>query len=585
MAAPLQSTTASGAEAALATYAVRIEGAADDGLRSALEGASGLITLRDRAPVSLRALRRRAEEDRDRLHDVLRSRGYYAGTVTYRIEAADAAQPDVVVTVESGPVYRLGEYRIHSLDPAEPSPAISLPPDTLGFEPGAPAEAALIVRAESALLAALARRAYPLSSVAGRQVVVDHDRRMVDVDLWLEAGPSARFGQTAIEGLETVDPGVIRRAIAWREGAPFDSSLLDETRKRLRETGLFASVQIHQGETVDASSALPIRIVVGERKHRSIGAGASYSTIEGALVKLFWEHRNLFGDGVRLNLRTEAGEIRYGAFGDMRVPDLITRDQDLIVDFRVSEERHDGFRSTETAASSHLERRFARHYSALAGIGIDRSNIEENGVERDFSLLSLPLQLKRDTANDLLDPDRGGRMAASLTPFFGVLGTGVDFVVGRLSDSIYVPLLPDKALIAAGWARVGTIIGARTLEIPANKRLYAGGSGSVRGYGLDSIGPLDAQNDPIGGRSTTEFGAELRWRAFGPVGLVGFIEAGGVYDQPMPDWGEDLRWSAGIGARYYTAIGPLRLDIALPLNRRHAVDDAFAIMISLGQAF
>lgn len=133
--------------------------------------------------------------------------------------------------------------------------------------------------------------------------------------------------------------------------------------------------------------------------------------------------------------------------------------------------------------------------------------------------------------------------------------------------------------------RLGAIFGDSTLDIPANKRLYSGGPGSIRGYGLDDIGPLDVENDPIGGRSSTEFGAELRWRVFGPFGLVAFAEAGGIYDDPIPEWGKNLQWGAGAGVRYLTKIGPLRLDVAVPINRRNSVDDSFQILISLGQAF
>ena len=133
--------------------------------------------------------------------------------------------------------------------------------------------------------------------------------------------------------------------------------------------------------------------------------------------------------------------------------------------------------------------------------------------------------------------------------------------------------------------RLGTIFGEATDQVPANKRLYSGGPGSVRGYALNDIGPLDATNDPIGGRSSTEFGAELRWRAFGPFGFVAFAEAGAVYGSSIPKWGRDLQWGAGVGVRYLTKIGPLRLDVAVPLNRRNAVDDSFQILVSLGQAF
>jgi len=102
---------------------------------------------------------------------------------------------------------------------------------------------------------------------------------------------------------------------------------------------------------------------------------------------------------------------------------------------------------------------------------------------------------------------------------------------------------------------------------------------------VSTIGSLDKQNDPVGGRSSTEFGVELRWRIFGAFGLAAFVEAGAVYDGSVPDWGQDLQWGAGLGGRYLTAIGPIRLDVAVPINRRNDIDDAFQILVSLGQAF
>jgi translocation and assembly module TamA len=267
------------------------------------------------------------------------------------------------------------------------------------------------------------------------------------------------------------------------------------------------------------------------------------------------------------------------------VPDIRRKDQDYLLDARVAREDQEGFTSTETVSTLRVERRFADIYSASAGFGIDRSVVEENAAERDFTLLVLPFALRRDTTDSLLDPTTGGLATLTVTPSFGMLGTDTDFYVARLFDSVHYRLTDDKTVILAGWGRVSTVLGDDTLALPANRRIYAGGAGSVRGYPLDSIGRLDAQNDPVGGRSATEAGLELRWKVSDPFGVVGFVETGGVYDKAFPDWGQDLQWGAGIGVRYYSAIGPLRLDVAVPLNRRNEIDDAFQILVSLGQAF
>jgi len=566
-------------------YSARIAEVAQPGLTEALSEASLLLSLKDRPPPSLRGLTRRAEEDVERLRNVLRSRGYYAGEVAYGMTTAPDGTASVAVSVTPGPPFRLDAYRIRVVGRAPPVRPIALTYDAIGLRPGEIGEADKIEAAGPGVLAVFARNGHPLASIVDRRIVVDHATRKITVDLDVDAGPAARFGAVSIKGAESVAPDFVRRQVLWREDDLFDVTLLEKTRARLRESGLFDNVDIAAAAEVDAAGALPVDIVVTERPQRSIGLGASYATTEGALAKLSWERRNLFGHGERLQLRGELGELRYGAFASLRLPDVLRRDQDLVFDLHATEEMPDGFRSTEFGAVGRVERRFAEIYAGTLGLGFDQSHVEENGRARDFSLLSLPLSLKRDTADDIFDPGRGGRLSLTLTPYFGLPGTEIDFVVARLSDSLYVPLLPEKRLIAAGWARLGTIVGASTMALPANKRLYAGGSGSVRGYGANKIGPLDAQNDPIGGTSSTEFGAELRWRVTGSIGLAGFVEAGAVYDTAMPDWGRDLRWSVGIGARYYSAIGPLRLDLAMPLDRRGGIDDAFAILMSLGQAF
>ena len=579
----LASPASSADQRQTAEYDVEIAGVEDSGLREALQAASELVSLKDRPPPDIARLRRRAEADMERLRQVLRAQGYYAGDVRFHIDDGTTGPAKVVVEVRPGAPYRLESYRV--LAAGREGETIAIQPETVGVELDSIAKSETILRSEPRLLAVLGERSFPLARIADRRVVVDHAKRTMRVEITVDPGPEAQFGATRLEGLESVDPSFVRRQILWSEGEPFDVGLLTKTRDRLRETELFASVTVAHDRQVAADGALPVTISVTERERRSVGLGASYSTSEGVLGKVFWEHRNLFGSGERLRLRAEGGEIRYGLFGDLRFPDIGMRDQNLIFEVHASEERPDGFRSAEIGTTGRIERRFGRSYWGSAGLGLERADIEDNDNDGVFTLASLPLSIKRDTSDSLLDPGRGSRAVLGLTPYHGIFGTDVDFLVTRLSDAIYYSILPDKEVVAAGWFRIGSIVGASTPEIPANKRLYAGGGGSIRGYGLNAIGPLDAENDPIGGRSSTEFGLELRWRAFETIGLVGFVEAGGVYDDPLPEWGQDLQWGAGVGVRYYSAIGPIRLDFAVPLNRRNAVDDAFAILVSVGQAF
>ena len=152
-------------------------------------------------------------------------------------------------------------------------------------------------------------------------------------------------------------------------------------------------------------------------------------------------------------------------------------------------------------------------------------------------------------------------------------------------DYVYQPLDYARRYVLAGRARVGSTVGQPRRNVPANKRFYAGGGNSVRGYGYQKIGPLNDDDDPDGGRSLLELGAEFRAQVWGNFAVVPFVDGGTVYDNAYPDFSETFRWAAGIGLRYHTVIGPIRFDIAFPLNPRKGTDDPYQFYISIGQAF
>jgi translocation and assembly module TamA len=564
-------------------YEVEFRGV-DAELRNALEQASQLVALKDRPPATLLGLRRRADGDGQLLAKVLASRGYYSGSAEISIDTS-TKPVKVLVNVEPGPLYRLSRYDI-TFTPDHKSPAgFEVDLKTLGLTIGAPAESAKIVDAEPRLLAQLATRGHPLARIVNRLVEADRSKASIVVKLTVDAGPEARFGPTEFQGLVRVDESYLRRHIPWSQGDLYNAEKLADFRRTLTDSRLFGSVKITPADKLDAQGELPVTVEVSESKPRSVGVGASYSTNEGPGGKVFWEHRNLFGAAEQLRFDIGASFIGRSAIANFRKPDFLATDQDLLMNAYLQDQTTEAFTSRSFGGGPAIERRFGRYYTASAGFTVEQSRVDDNVGERDFFLVGLPLALRRDTTDDLLDPTVGTRAALTSTPYLSALGSDLTFLSNRIAGSAYQKLDKDGRFVLAGRAALGSIVGQSRDALPGDKRLYAGGGGSVRGYAYQLAGPLDDAKDPIGGRSEYDFGVELRVRVGEDWGVVPFVEAGRAYSDVFPDFSKGPLWSAGIGVRYYTSVGPIRLDVAVPLSRRRDVDSRFQIYISLGQAF
>jgi translocation and assembly module TamA len=406
----------------------------------------------------------------------------------------------------------------------------------------------------------------------------------VSVNLTVDLGPEAKFGEVKLVGLETVEPAFVHARLPWHYGAPFDADLVDQARRALRETGLFASVAIELAEALDVEGRLPITVRLAEAKHRSVGAGLAWSTSDGFGAKVFWEHRNLFGTGEQFNATALGGETVNGVEANLRAPGLPDPRFTYVAAARVRAENRDAYDSQTAGVSIGVEYAVTPILTVAAGGSLEYEDITDSDDSSTFTLVGLPLSLTRDTSDDLFDPTRGNRLTVSVTPYVSLLGDSTQFVATRLADAQYLSLTDDDSLILAGWGRIGSIFGDEGADIPATKRLYGGGGGSVRAFGYQMLGPLDTDGDPLGGRSQVELGAELRARVTEDFGGVIFVEGGNVYEDPVPDFDEEFLWGAGFGLRYYTDFGPIRLDLAFPVNPR-SEDDWFQLYVSLGQAF
>jgi translocation and assembly module TamA len=268
----------------------------------------------------------------------------------------------------------------------------------------------------------------------------------------------------------------------------------------------------------------------------------------------------------------------------LTVPRFLRPDIDFNSGVNVGRQVTPAFTSTKATLSTGLDQHFSERMVGGVGLSYSRDRLDDDVGIANYSIVALPAYLRHDGANDLLNPTSGVRLGVNTAPKAIVNNGNARFLSSKFSASAYQPFGAGDRFVLAEFAKLGTIVGASRDDLPRDERLYAGGSGSVRGYGFQKAGPLDGNSAPIGGTSSLEAGIELRGKVTDTIGLVGFVEAGSVYSTALPDLGQRLYWGVGIGVRYYSPIGPIRLDLAVPIDRRPS-DNAFQIYVSIGQAF
>ena len=564
-------------------YQLTIAPTGDDALDSAMEDASQLASLQDRAPDSEAALRSRVTADRDRLNTVARAFGYYDDKV--RIVMDTKQQPvQVTITVTPGPQYILASVAITAAGgkpfaPGAPTVALA----DVGLKIGQPALSAIVAGANASIERIFHQKGFPFAQISNRKAVVDHATKGMDVTYEVDPGPAAVFGHTSFAGLQSVHEAYAARRLHWAPGSPYDVTLIDKTRDELVGSNLFSTVSITTEKSADPGVA-PIAIDLTERPPHSIAAGASYASTEGVSVNATWEHRNLFGEAEDLKFGLLVGQEASAATADFRVPDMLGIGWDMVDNLTIK-------RETATAYKSNGERLFGGfeytkiHEIAFGfGLALEHATISDYELRQRYTLVGVPLYARRDTTDDLLDPSRGDREAIILTPYIDPTRTELTFISGRINGSIYQRLGDSDRWVAAAFGAIGATAGVSLDQLPKDKRFYAGGGGSVRGFGFQRAGPIGVHNQPLGGLSSVEAGVELRYKVTPTIGLVPFFDAGNVYDTNLPDLSRRLFLGAGIGVRYYTALGPLRLDLAAPLHRSGG-DRPMQIYVSLGQAF
>nr|WP_246603124.1 autotransporter assembly complex family protein [Falsiroseomonas tokyonensis] len=583
-------------------YATTIPPTGVEALDGPLRDASRLIRLSDEAPVDAYGLVARALGEPPLLDAVLRAEGYWAGRIevliagtpagapglAQRLAAAPPSQPvPVEVRVTPGPRYSLRRITLRPDGPAAVAPVAALGQPE-GLAPGDPARSGPVLDAESALLDRLRTAGYPLAAVVDREVLVNHEAQAMDVTWLLAPGPQARFAPPQIAGETAVSQRLLARVTNRLAGEPYSPAAQEATRRQLLALGAFDSVRARAGDRLDEAGRLPVTFTVSDRPRNAAGATLAYETNFGPSATVYYERRNLFGNAELLRLEASASRLggetednNYRIGANLRRPGLFDGRTSLVLDAAMLRERLDAYDRDAVTASALLERPFGNRWVLQSGPTFETGRIGRDGNLEPFTLAGLVMGARYDNTNDPLDPRSGLRGTINVVPYADLAeGGGFVRAIGTLRS--YFDLTGSGGTVLALRGTLGSLVGADR-AVPLDKRFYAGGGGSVRGYAYQSIGPRDSQNRPNGGSSLVEGSVELRQRVSGAFGMVAFLDAGSVGQEETPSF-EEVRLGAGLGVRYATAIGPLRLDVAIPLNKQSG-DDGYGLYVGLGQAF
>jgi translocation and assembly module TamA len=574
------------------------DGAADGPVRNA----SGLLADQDEPASGAAGLIAKARSDYRRLTAALYQEGYYGGAISILIGgreasglAPDVDLPDPVavsVRVDPGPEFRFNRVSIANQAPptADPSDYVD-PPATLGYVSGEVARSTVITRAETLALEAWRQQGFPQAAIAGRTVVADHATRTVDVTISVDPGRRAAFGPVAVEGTEAMDPEFVAYMTGLQVGEEYDPDTLDTAQSRLDRLQVFQSARFEAASDIGADGLLPYTLFVQEQAQRRFGVGATYSTVDGLGVEAFHLWRNLFGRAERLRLDARVASIGYPIDTDdfdyyfgatFTKPGLFTPDTDLIASISAERTIVPTFKETSAQARVGLSHIFSDEITLEGGAALEVARFDDDFGTRDFTTAGLYGSVVFDNRDNPLDATEGFYASATVEPYYE-FNYGNPAIRAIVEGRTYFGFAEDDMVVLAGRVRAGAILGPDLEAIPPDRLFFAGGGGSVRGYPFKSIGVVDDIGRTTGGRYLLEASLEARVKVTDSIGVVGFVDGGYVAADTFPGL-EDLRLGAGAGIRYDTGLGPLRLDLAFPLNKRPG-DPDYALYVGIGQAF
>lgn len=569
-----------------------IEGEMDAELRATIVRAIGET---DR-PIETRfEARRRARNAAEDAIAVLRSEGYYAHVVEPDVGEGDA--PSAIVRIKPGPRFGIAEPQVEWVGPPPEDAARLAATEAVNLHEGQPGRAADVLAAEGRVVAAVQKRGYADVRVEPREVIVDHADRTIRPTYRIAAGEIVNLDGIELITQGSTDPGWVSRLAPWKSGEPYDPEDVAELERRLLDVGVYDSVTVAlaPADKTTAEGGRPVVVSLSERKRRTLELGGSYATDEGLGVEARWTRYNSLRRADTLSLLARLSDRDSRGEATISLPHWRRPQQTLTGSGAVYRVRTDAYDETGVGLRADVTRRFGRatafvqgtYFTLGASLDLSRteelSTVELQPLGRDLVTAALLSDLALDRSNDPLDPRRGWRVSFRAEPTLITGETTIPYLKLQTQGTAYLPLDKQMRSVLAARLKVGTMVNGQIPQVPASRRFFAGGGGSVRGFGYQDVGPRLADGTPQGGVSLFEASVEARHNISSKWEVAAFVDAGDIGSDPVVDF-SDLAIGAGVGVRYHLSFAPIRVDIAVPVNRRK-VSSPYQIYVSIGQSF
>jgi translocation and assembly module TamA len=565
-------------------------------VRAALEDASQLAQFRRGSDQPAQDILAIARAEYATLTGELYAQGHYGGTVSILVDGSEAANialmdtpktiSNITLRVTTGPAFVFGRAAI--------APLVGKAPLAQEFTIGAPAKSDVIVDATLAAIEDWRNAGYAKTVVAQSQLLADHKTQKVSADISLDHGPRLRFGELIIEGAQNMRPARIDAIAGLPKGEEFSARELARVTQRLLRTGVFSSVTLEEGAADTQNGTLPITAILAEERVRRFALSADLATLEGLSLGVSGTHRNLFGGAEKLALAASAtrigvdsGGLDYTLSATFERPATFSPDTTFAAGVVFDRERDVGTTLDSISFSSTLTHYFSNTLTGTGGVAYQLSRAIDPAGTTIFRSLNFPFGLSWDTRNIKKSASDGVYITANVKPYVG-FGSTQSGVRSEFDARGYLGVTPSDSLVLAARIQIGMISGTSLAGAPREDLFTSGGPGTVRGQPYRSLGvkKLTGSGGALFETGGTHFlggSIEARQKVNDTIGLVGFLDVGridaGGFFGTVNNW----HAGAGVGLRYMTAIGPVRLDVAGPLSG--ATGDGPQIYVGIGQAF
>jgi translocation and assembly module TamA len=569
--------------------AASITGVEDRALREAIQRA---MTESKAPPRSRSEARRRAREAGDDAVAVLRSEGYYAYVVEPDVSESDP--PRAILKITPGPVFVIADPTLAWTGAAPDDGVAQRAHDVIRLTPGAPGRSADVLAAEGRVVSQVQQLGYADAVAEPREVIVDHADHTVRPTFNIAAGDLTR-----VDGIQVItqgrsNPAWVQHLAPWKSGDIYEPDDIAELERRLRDTSVYdtVSVSLAPKDKVLPDGLRPVIVTLSDRKAKTLELGAGYSTTDGPGIDAKWIRYNRLRRADTTTLTASLAKLDSRLEAELSLPHWRRAQQTLKLNTAIFRDDTDAYLETGAHVGADLTRRLKPTLYRTYGVSFDLSQIDSptttNGAtvynRQNFATFTLLGAQAWDRSDNVLDPTRGWRLEVRGEPTALTGDLTMAFLKVQAQSTAYLPFGENARTVLAGRIKAGQILGGTMPEVPASKRFYAGGGGSVRGYAYQAIGPrIDNTTTPQGGLSLLETSLELRHKFTEKWGGVAFVDAGAVGVDKWPN-GDDFGVGVGLGVRYDLGFGPIRADFAVPISKREG-DPAFQVYISIGQSF